>query len=246
MIRSAKSLGGFRIQAKDGTIGRAHDLLFDDEKWIVRYLTVRTTAWLSKQEKLISPLAIGQPDWSSHSLPVELTVDQVKNSPDIDADKPVSLQRQIELHEYYGWPPYWAPVDALAMPTPIPSAVAKGIEEAGIEEKGDLHLRSALEVINYRVQAGDDEVGYVWDFLLEHKKWVIRYIAVKTRMWLPAKKVLVSPLWMDKISWKDKKVYLDVPENMVRNSPKYVPSATVNREYEARLYDYYGRPKYWL
>jgi hypothetical protein len=32
---------------------------------------------------------------------------------------------------------------------------------------------------------------------------------------------------------------------MVENSPEFDPSATVNREYELRLYDYYGRPKYW-
>jgi len=30
-----------------------------------------------------------------------------------------------------------------------------------------------------------------------------------------------------------------------RTSPSGYPSAPINREYEARLYDYYGRPVYW-
>jgi len=31
----------------------------------------------------------------------------------------------------------------------------------------------------------------------------------------------------------------------VKNSPTYDPSELMNREYEIRLYDYYGRPQYW-
>ncbi|MFW6113618.1 MAG: PRC-barrel domain-containing protein, partial [Actinomycetota bacterium] len=200
MIRSARSLGGYRVQAEDGAIGRVHDILFDDKKWIVRYLTIRTGGWLAKREKLVSPIAVDRPDWSRQTLYVDLTVDQVKNSPDIEKDKPVSLQRQIELHHYFGWPPYWE-------------------EEAAALENEDSHLRSVLEVLNYRVQATDEEVGYVSDLLLDDGSWEIRYMAIKARMWLPAKKVLVSPLWMQWVSWKEKKIYLDMPKEVVRNSP---------------------------
>ena len=31
----------------------------------------------------------------------------------------------------------------------------------------------------------------------------------------------------------------------IRNSPAFDPGAPVNRDYEERLYDYYGRRKYW-
>jgi hypothetical protein len=34
-------------------------------------------------------------------------------------------------------------------------------------------------------------------------------------------------------------------KDSVRNSPEFDPREPVNREYEVRLYDYYGRPKYW-
>ena len=31
----------------------------------------------------------------------------------------------------------------------------------------------------------------------------------------------------------------------IRNSPEWDAARAVNREYEERLYDYYGRPVYW-
>jgi hypothetical protein len=36
-----------------------------------------------------------------------------------------------------------------------------------------------------------------------------------------------------------------MPRQKIKNSPEWNPSAPINREYEARLYDYYGRPVYW-
>jgi stress response protein YsnF len=34
--------------------------------------------------------------------------------------------------------------------------------------------------------------------------------------------------------------------DQIKNSPEFDPAAPVNRAYEERLFDYYGRPKYWL
>ena len=38
---------------------------------------------------------------------------------------------------------------------------------------------------------------------------------------------------------------MDLTKAVVESAPEYAPEAPVNRQYEARLYDYYGRPKYW-
>jgi len=39
---------------------------------------------------------------------------------------------------------------------------------------------------------------------------------------------------------------VNLTKEQIENSPVYDPSAPVNRDYEERLYDYYGRPKYWI
>jgi hypothetical protein len=33
---------------------------------------------------------------------------------------------------------------------------------------------------------------------------------------------------------------------MIKNSPGYEAETPVNRRYEEVLYDYYGKPKYWI
>lgn len=83
------------------------------------------------------------------------------------------------------------------------------------------------------------------DFVVDDETWVIQYIVVDTRNWLPGKKVLVAPAWIEKVEWTESRVYMDLYEETIKNSPEYDPSAPVNREYEERLYDFHGRPKYW-
>ena len=68
---------------------------FDDRQWVVRYLIVETGSWLASRKVLISPFAIDHPDWTGKVLPVSITKEQVKNSPDIDTDKPVSRQNEV-------------------------------------------------------------------------------------------------------------------------------------------------------
>ena len=55
---------------------------------------------------LISPIAIGHPNWTDKVLPVSITKEQVKNSPGIDTDMPVSRQYEMQYLGYYGYPYY--------------------------------------------------------------------------------------------------------------------------------------------
>lgn len=71
-------------------------------------------------------------------------------------------------------------------------------------------------------------------------------MVVDIRKWLPGREVIIPPDWIKDISWADSEVVINVPRETVKNSPEFAPSSPINREYETRLYDYYGRPKYWL
>jgi hypothetical protein len=91
MIRSVKDLEGFAIGATDGTIGKVTDFYFDDESWVIRYVVVDTSAWPGR-EVLLSPNSMGEPDWGRQVLPVTITKEQVKHSPGVDTDHPLSRQ----------------------------------------------------------------------------------------------------------------------------------------------------------
>lgn len=107
MLLSINNLRGYNILATDGEIGTVDDFYFDDRAWQVRYMVVNTGKWLPGRRVLVSPAAIGQADWNTRMLPVGLTREQVKNSPDIDLARPVTRQQEQALHDHYGWTVYW-------------------------------------------------------------------------------------------------------------------------------------------
>lgn len=248
MLRSLKSLKSFRIAARDGEIGSVHDFFFDNLLWIVRYLVVDTGHWLPGRKVLLSPQVLGQPDWGETCVPVELTREQVKSSPEIDTDKPVSRQRESELHQHYGWSFYWTGGGVWPNPVvPLPAAVeVEPSRRTEAIEQGDPHLRSMWEVLGYHIQASDGSIGHADDLIVEDATWVIRYLVVELRNWLPGRKVLIAPQWfVGPIKWAERKVHVFMTRESIRNSPLFDPQVPVNRGYEIQLYDYYGRPGYW-
>ncbi|MBD3181588.1 PRC-barrel domain containing protein [Candidatus Poribacteria bacterium] len=252
MLRNIKEIQGYTIRAIDGEIGNVHDFYFDDRMWVIRYMIADTGGWLSGRKVLISPIALDKPKWEEEILPVNLKKEKVENSPGVDTEKTVSRQHERETLEYYRWPIYWEymsyPSITAARTTVHPEMAAKQAEKEPQEEKkeeGDSHLRSTKEVEDYKIQANDGEIGHVDDYVVDDEDWTIRYIVVDTRNWLPGKKVLVAPQWIKNVEWTNRKVYVDLPKEAIKNSPEFDPSSPINRDYENRLYDYYGRRKYW-
>lgn len=237
MLRSVKELNGYTIQATDDKIGKVSEFYFDDEVWTIRYLVVNTGPWLFGRKVLITALALGQPDWGARLFPISLTKELVETSPDVDLAKPVSRQLEVKLHEHFDWQPYWWAGGVLTA-NEVQTEVVKVAE-------GDPRLRSIKEVTGYHIVALDDKIGHVVDFIVDDETWVIRYMVVDTRNWLPGKKVLVAPTWIEKVVWAEEIVYVNLYRETIESSPAYNPSTPVNREYEERLYDFYGRPKYW-
>jgi hypothetical protein len=52
-------------------------------------------------------------------------------------------------------------------------------------------------------------------------------------------------VWVQEIRWADRKMAVAFDKETIEQCPEYDPTQAVNREYEVRLYDYYGRPTYW-
>ena len=236
MLWDASVLEGYAIDANDGRIGSVSDFLFEDTNWIVRWLVADTGNWLSDRKVLLPLSALGKPDPSLRQFPVELTMQQVKDSPDIDTDRPVSRQHETHIYRHYGWDPYWGS-SGFPMGGGMPlDAVGGDTQQA----EGDPHLRSAEAVTGYHVHATDGEIGHVEDFLVEDSDWSIRYIKVDTRNWWPGSKVLISPRSVRSIDRTNRLVHLDVDRRKVKNSPPYDPATTVDGAYEETFLTYYG------
>ncbi len=107
MLSNTKDLKGLVVRATDGEIGTIDQFYFDDETWVIRYLTVETGGWLEDRKVLISPISVAHTDWQYKQLDVALTKKQVENSPDIDTHRPISRRAEAGYLEYYGYPYYW-------------------------------------------------------------------------------------------------------------------------------------------
>jgi hypothetical protein len=249
MLRSTKELMGYHMLATDGQIGKVKDMLFDDRLWMVRYLVVDTGSWLSGRKVIVSLAQIGEPEWERRVIPVGLTMNQVEDSPPLDADAPVSRKYERLWLERFRQPAYPMPIGPMGTPivadTGVMDAADRKEAKAMAEEKDEsTPLRSIDEVSGYDIRATDGEMGHVEEFIAD-EEWMLRYLVVDTRKWLPGRKFLVSHEWLRSVSWPKQEVVVGLSRRLIEESPKYNPSEPVNREYEERLYDFYGRPHYW-
>ena len=246
MQRSVNSLIGYTISAKDGQLGKVSEFFFDDHTWTIRYLVVDTGTWLAERKVLIPRSALGITDWLSKTFQVNLTMEQVRNSPDTDAKKTVSRQNELELFNHYGLPVYWGDVfndgnvGIIPLPALIDNISTNKENESLKKTKANSHLRSTKNVEGYNIQSNDGEVGHVEDYIVDDKKWNLVFFIVDTHNWLPGRKVLVSPHWIKKIDWREEKVYVNLYQKSIKNSPEFDPDVQITEDYEKVLFNYYG------
>jgi sporulation protein YlmC with PRC-barrel domain len=245
-LNKAKTLEGYKLDSLDGEIGTVKDFYFDDQYWAIRYLVVDTGSWHTVSQVLISPYALLAVDNESKDIAINLTKKKIEDSPSLNTDKPVSRQFEEAYYGYYGWPSYWG---GLSMWGEYPS-IMHDPQKWGLSNQGgkawDVHLRSTQHVSGYHIQATDGEIGHVEDFIIDDESWAIRYLVIDTHNWLPGKKVLVSPKWIESVSWSQSKIFVNLTREKIKQSPEFTDKSLLTRDYETKLYQHYNRPEYWV
>lgn len=230
MLHSIKDMTGLRIAATDAVLGSIDEVYFDDLHWGIRYFVVKTGGWMAARKVLISPMAVTSIDWEDESVHVALSAEQVRSSPHIDMDKPVSRQHEAEFAQYYGYNPYWTgpylweantfpgvmdvPIDIDAKPE-----VWKKVEEG--QGRNDPHLRSSREVGTYHIRTTDETQGHVEDFLFNDRNWVISHLVLESRDWWPGKHVVVHTRRVQQIDATARRLALAVTREELEHSPDY-------------------------
>jgi len=226
MDASISNLLGLSVVATDGNVGIVQDFYFDDQTWMVRYLIVKGGDWLAGRKVLISPFSLVHPPEKPGSFPVNLTREQIRNSPDINTDKPVYRQQEIQLSEYYPGLDYWGKgsyAGGVANASIIlDKRVIEKVFKKDNEPATDLHLQSILHMTGYRINAIDGELGHVRDFIVNDGTWKLAYIVVETHKFFGGKKVLVPVGDITKEQWSSSEIYVDITRTAIKDSPVYV------------------------
>ena len=81
--------------------------------------------------------------------------------------------------------------------------------------------------------------------LVDDDTWAIRYIVVDTGAWWAGHQVLVSPEWIQDLSWPDSEFRVNVTRQAIKDAPEYDTSVPLDRDMEEGMHAHYGRPGYW-
>ncbi len=176
MLWTAAMMKGYAVSGTDGRLGTVSDLLFDDVSWRMRWLVVSTGDWFPNHDVLLPVSALGHLDPVQRRFRVALTVQQIRDSPRVEGDLPVSRQEEVG-----------SPLRRAA------AGVRTGHGILSVSRPSDPHLRSMEAVLGHLVHAIDGLIGHIDDFLIDDAAWNMRFIKIDTRDWGPARRVLLSP-----------------------------------------------------
>ena len=95
------------------------------------------------------------------------------------------------------------------------------------------------------IRATDGDIGAIEELYFDDETWGIRYFTVETGNWLSGRKVLISPISIINVNWRDHCIDVAMTRKQVENSPSIDLHRPVSRQHEAEYMGYYGYPYYW-
>jgi hypothetical protein len=225
MQRNINSLTGYSMVATDGEIGNIIEFYFDDETWFLRYMVLKTGDWLSGRKILISPDALKKTSWKTGLFSVNITKEQIRDSPVINTDKPVYRTQEIELYAHYDWERDWGNQfyegGSMGKSNPLPvrdTEILSAAEKADIRLNDSLHLRSTAKILNFRIHGADGEIGSLVDLVMDDQSWQILFLIVEIQHLPGEKKTLIAIAHIQHIDWDKAIIFLSITASAVKTS----------------------------
>ena len=111
----------------------------------------------------------------------------------------------------------------VAPPPPITSS-KKASRGNRPRNADDSHLRSTQALSGYHIQTSEGAIGHVTDFMMDDKSWAIRHLVVETGHWFAGKEIVISPKHIDRVSYEESRVFVNVTKEAILKAPEYRPT----------------------
>ena len=168
------------------------------DTWSIRYLVAGTGTWIKSRPVVIPAIALGRIDRDDGPVPVEMTIEEVRDSPGTKSAQTVSGRYRLALQQCQFLPHYWTPETVPDGAAIFPLALGK----VRVDEAKSANLRSVREVIGYRVLGLDGEIGDIGDFVLDDATWVVRHILIRPQFRRFFRIAQLSPNCVEGLSWE--------------------------------------------
>ena len=222
MQRLFTSFLEYAVIASDRTAGQVCDVFFDDKLWDIRHVVVDTGGWLSSRKVLLNPSALRTFEDRKKVLRIRASRQQVRTHPPIMADPPVSLQARPGAQEQFGWIGMEAAAPG-AVPPFSPSALEEDdvITDRRRTRRANPRLRSAREVLRYRVENARREIGQIEDFVFDDVTWQFDFLVVYVTAFTPARRLLLRTGDVPLIRWEKMTVRTGLTVAALRKCPPF-------------------------
>jgi uncharacterized protein YrrD len=214
MLWNASSIRGYEVVATDGHSGTVEDFIFEDRGWTIRWLVVETGTWLAHRRVYVPVAAAGEPDAKSRRICLSLTLDQIGQCPSGD----VTLLRDAATGAHF----------------------TQGEPQLGPDNHVGPHFRSLIVMTDASVEAIDDDVGHVQDFLIDADQWRVNYLLVHTTEWWIGEVILISVKAIAGIDYTRNILKLNVNRQVFKDSERFSPEQTVDGAYDETFLTYFG------
>lgn len=106
-------------------------------------------------------------------------------------------------------------------------------------------LHNVTDLHGDKIAASDGEIGKVDQVYFDDQDWRVRYFVVDTGGWLSGRKVLISPVSIDRSRSSEEAIAVGLSRDQVEHSPGIDADKPVDRLYEEAYARYYGYSLYW-
>ena len=229
-------LVGYRVHATDGEAGALKDLLIDAGDWSVRYLAVDAEAWAPQEEVLVVPRSLTEIDEARRELAVDLTAEEVRESPSLAAGAPVDRDFEENWYRHHGWEAYWREEVAEEADAEPPTPPGPPVDEA-MAADSDPDAPALLRFGNLgrcRGETSDGAPVTIADVLVDDNEWTVDYLEVEVENLPVRERCLVDVGLVDGVDEDEDCVYLAVAADALRSAPRR-PHPGVGEDCEVRL-----------
>ncbi len=233
MLKSVKSMLGYRLDASDGTAGHVHDFYFDERTGEVKYLLVYLGWHQACRKVLVDPVSLHAPDGVHRTIASEATCEAVQQGL-----RPCSVTLACEQYRNrkrasYGWAQHWGESGSEEAPPCNPAAGAS---------KG---LNTALHLADYTVETGAQPLGYIADIIIDCDKWLLSLCILQLDGIGPRHQCAFPYGQIDAFDYENSRMRVRFEKQALLNCPEYRPLELSDPAYESRLAELLGHTDGW-